>query len=329
MPSRSPCERTYESAIVADSLMTSPSCPVSVSPLPAISVASTTSTSPPVPVTASPVATPATDSRLAMSTSGRGLPSSSRRSPATTVTGASTPSASFLADLRSTFWIRRSTLRTPASRVYSVTMRRSASSSITTSSDLEPVAALAARHEEARRDGDLLVLGVAVDADDLEAVEQSLGDLLGDVRRGDEEHLGEVDLEVEVVVAEGRVLRRVEDLEQRGRRIAAPVGAELVDLVEQDHRVHGAGVAQGPHEAARERADVGAPVTADLGLVADAAEAHAHELAVQRSARSTRPATSCRRREARPGRGWLRRPRPRSRACAGSCARPGTRGCGP
>ena len=141
----------------------------------------------------------------------------------------------------------------------------------------------AARHEEARRDGDLLVLGVAVDADDLEAVVESLGDLLGDVRRGDEEHLGEVDLEVEVVVAEGRVLRRVEDLEQRGRRIAAPVGAELVDLVEQDHRVHGAGVAQGAHEAARECADVGAPVTADLGLVADAAEAHAHELAVQRA----------------------------------------------
>ena len=91
--------------------------------------------------------------------------------------------------------------------------------------------------------------------------------------------LREVDLEVEVVVAERRVLRRVEHLEQRRRRVAAPVGAELVDLVEQDDRVHGAGVAQGAHEAARQCADVRAPVTADLGLVADAAEAHAHELA--------------------------------------------------
>ena len=43
------------------------------------------------------------------------------------------------------------------------------------------------------------------------------------------------------------------------------------------------GVAQGAHEAARQRADVGAPVAADLGLVADAAEAHAHELASERA----------------------------------------------
>ena len=85
------------------------------------------------------------------------------------------------------------------------------------------------------------------------------------------------------MVAEGRVLRRIEHLEQRGRRISAPVGAELVDLVEQDHRVHGARVAQGAHEAARQCADVGAPVAADLGLVADAAEAHAHELTSERT----------------------------------------------
>ena len=91
--------------------------------------------------------------------------------------------------------------------------------------------------------------------------------------------LGEVELDVEVVVAERVVLRRVEHLEQRRRRIAAPVGADLVDLVEHDHRVHRPGVAQRAHEPARQRADVGAPVAADLGLVAHAAERHAHELA--------------------------------------------------
>ena len=88
---------------------------------------------------------------------------------------------------------------------------------------------------------------------------------------------------VEVVVAERRVLRRVEHLEQGRGRVAPPVGAELVDLVEQDDRVHRAGVAQGADQAARQRADVGAPVAADLGLVAHAAEAHAHELAAERA----------------------------------------------
>src|SRR3712207_9488771 len=61
---------------------------------------------------------------------------------------------------------------------------------------------------------------------------------------------------VEVVVAERVVLRRVEDLEQRRARIAAPVRADLVDLVEHDHRVHRPGVAQGADEPTGQRADV-------------------------------------------------------------------------
>ena len=55
---------------------------------------------------------------------------------------------------------------------------------------------------------------------------------------------GEVELDVEVVVAERVVLGRVEHLEQGRRRVAAPIGADLVDLVEHDHRVHRPRVAQ-------------------------------------------------------------------------------------
>ncbi len=77
------------------------------------------------------------------------------------------------------------------------------------------------------------------------------------------------------------VLRRVEHLEQRGRGISAPVGADLVDLVEQDHRVHRPGVTERPDKASRQRADVRAPVAADLGLIPDTAKRHADELAVQ------------------------------------------------
>ena len=62
-------------------------------------------------------------------------------------------------------------------------------------------------------------------------------DRLGDVRRGDEEHLRQVVRNLEVVVAELPVLFRVKHFEQRRGRIAAEVGADLVDLVEHDHRV--------------------------------------------------------------------------------------------
>ena len=136
-----------------------------------------------------------------------------------------------------------------------------------------------ARPQVAAGDRDLLVGCVAVEAHDLHPVEQRPGNRLGDVRRCDEQDLGEVELDVEVVVAERVVLRRVEDLEQGRARVAAPVGADLVDLVEHDHWVDRLRVLERADESAGQGADVGAPVAADLGLVADAAERHADELA--------------------------------------------------
>ena len=147
----------------------------------------------------------------------------------------------------------------------------------------QAVALALARPQVVARDRRLLRHRVAVEPDDLHTVQERAGDRLGDVRGGDEQDLGEVELDVEVVIAERVVLRRVEHLEQGRARVAAPVGADLVDLVEHDHRVHRPGVAQRADQAARERADVGAPVAADLGLVADAAERHAHELAAGRA----------------------------------------------
>ena len=120
--------------------------------------------------------------------------------------------------------------------------------------------------------------GVAVEADDLHAIQQRTGNGVGHVGGRDEQHVRQIELDVEVVIAERVILRRVEHLEQRRRRIAAPVGADLVDLVEHDHRIHGAGIAQRPHQPSGQRADVGAAMAADLRLVAEPAERHAHEL---------------------------------------------------
>ncbi len=102
------------------------------------------------------------------------------------------------------------------------------------------------------------------------------------VRRGDEQHLGQIERHVEVVIAERVVLLRIEHFEQRRRRVAAEVGAELVDLVQDEDRIARLGAPQPLHDLARERADVGAAVAADFGLVAHAAERHADELAADR-----------------------------------------------
>src|SRR6185436_84510 len=75
----------------------------------------------------------------------------------------------------------------------------------------------------------------------------------------------------------------VQHLEERRRRVAAEVAAELVDLVEHEDRVAAAGALEALDDAAGERADVGAAVAADLRLVAHAAERDAHELAPERA----------------------------------------------
>src|SRR3546814_7664889 len=79
------------------------------------------------------------------------------------------------------------------------------------------------------------------------------------------------------MILELAILFGVENLEQRRRRIAAEILPELVDLVEQEQRVHRAGLFEIRHDLARQRADIGAAVAADFGLVAHAAERLAHE----------------------------------------------------
>ncbi len=84
------------------------------------------------------------------------------------------------------------------------------------------------------------------------------------------------------MVHEGRVLFRVQHLEKRRRRVAAEVHAHLVDLVEQEERVGLLRLLHRLDDLAGHRADIGAAVAADLGLVPHAAERHADIFAARR-----------------------------------------------
>ena len=75
------------------------------------------------------------------------------------------------------------------------------------------------------------------------------------------------------------VLLRIQYLQQGRGRIALVVVAKLVDLVQHDHRVGGAGLFHPLDDAPRQSANVGTTVAADLGLVPHPSQGHAHELA--------------------------------------------------
>jgi hypothetical protein len=80
---------------------------------------------------------------------------------------------------------------------------------------LEAVGFDLAGDEVAAGDVALLLERVAGQLDRLHTILQWAGNGVEDVRGGDEHHLGEVELEVEVVVAEAVVLRGIEHLEHR------------------------------------------------------------------------------------------------------------------
>ena len=102
-------------------------------------------------------------------------------------------------------------------------------------------------------DGDLelLFLGVTRELEHLHPIAQRRRHRVEHVGGRDEEDLGQVERDVEVVVAERVVLLRVEHLEQRRRRVAAEVRPELVNLVEDEDGVLRFGAAQPLDDLAR------------------------------------------------------------------------------
>ena len=130
-------------------------------------------------------------------------------------------------------------------------------------------------------DGELLLVGVAGEANDFHAVEESGLNGVQQVGGDDEHHVGEVIGHAEVVIAEGVVLFGIENLEESGGWIAAVVGADLVDLVEHENGIRGLGLIDSLDDAAGERADVGSAMPADLRLVAHSTEGDSDELAIE------------------------------------------------
>ena len=147
----------------------------------------------------------------------------------------------------------------------------------------QPVAVELALEEVIPGDGELLFLGIAVEPDDLHPIEQRRRDGVRHVRGRDEQDFGQIQVHLEVVVAERMVLRRIEHLEQRRRWIAAPVAADLVDLVQHDHRVACPSLFQSTRDAAGQRTNVGTAVATDLGLVVNSTQRDAGELPTERA----------------------------------------------
>src|SRR3984893_9605368 len=138
-------------------------------------------------------------------------------------------------------------------------------------------------NEVAAGDLEFFILDVSRKVDDLHAVAQRAGDSVEDVRRSDEHDPREVERYAQIIVAESRVLLRVEHLQERRGRVALDAAAELVDLVEHHHAIAAAGPADPLDDVPRQRPDIGAAMAANLGLVVHPAQADPHEFPAGRA----------------------------------------------
>ena len=137
-------------------------------------------------------------------------------------------------------------------------------------------------HQVLLRDFQLLLLRIALQAQNLHAVLQRGRNGVQHVGGGHKQHLRQVVIHVKVMILEGGVLLRVQHLQQRRGRVAAEVRCHLVYFVQQEDRVLGAGPLHVLDNLAGHGADVGAPMAANLGLVVDAAEREPHKFAASR-----------------------------------------------
>src|SRR5207244_3027562 len=129
------------------------------------------------------------------------------------------------------------------------------------------------------RDLNLFQLRVTVQPQHFHAVLQRGRNRVDHVRGGDEEHLREVVLHIQVVVDEHEILLGIEDFKQCRRRVTAEIHRHLVDFIQHENRVLGARLLHHLDNLPGQGTDVGASVAADFGFVSHPAQGHANELA--------------------------------------------------
>mmetsp|Transcript_61570 Transcript_61570/g.178590 ORF Transcript_61570/g.178590 Transcript_61570/m.178590 type:complete len:310 (-) Transcript_61570:1226-2155(-) len=130
-------------------------------------------------------------------------------------------------------------------------------------------------------DGDLLLNGVARQLDYLHAVQQRPIDQTRIIRRANKQRVADIERRVHIVVSERRVLLGVQNLQHSRLRVEHLVPGHLVDLVQQNDGVPRARLEKGLDDGATHAADVSAPVPADFGFVAHAAEGQPLEAPAQ------------------------------------------------
>ena len=139
------------------------------------------------------------------------------------------------------------------------------------------------RNQEAFRNVNLFLFRVTGEFDDFHAVAQRFRNWIHPVRGRYPENLRQIEGHIQIVIAEGGVLFRIEHFHQRRRRITSEIASELINLVQHKNRIQRLSSANSLNDLAGQCANVSAAMSADFRLVVHAAERDADKFAAHRS----------------------------------------------
>ncbi len=103
-------------------------------------------------------------------------------------------------------------------------------------------------------------------------IEQGTGNRFGSIGSSDEEYIGEIIRDLNIMVAETVVLLGIKHFQQGGRRITPEVIPKLINLVQQEERVVGFYLTYPLNNAAGHGADIRTAMTTDFGFITNAAQ---------------------------------------------------------
>src|SRR6185503_12615119 len=134
----------------------------------------------------------------------------------------------------------------------------------------------------AKSDLQLLLFGVAGEADYFHPIPESGLHRVENVCGSHENHVRQIKRDPEIVVAKSIVLLRIQNFQKRGRRVATKIRSHLINLIEHDQWIVCTRLLQRLDDAAGHRADVSPAMATDLSLVVHASQTESHELSAQR-----------------------------------------------
>ena len=131
-------------------------------------------------------------------------------------------------------------------------------------------------------DHHLLLVGVGAQLDDLHPVKQRPGHGIQSIGGGDEQHIGKIIGNFQIMIPISPVLLRVQHLQQSRAGVAPVIRAHFVNFVQQKHRIAAPGLGHGVHDPAGHGSHIGLPMTPNVRLIVNAAQGNSRHFPVQR-----------------------------------------------